>query len=205
MGLLRRLQSLRRAGESLLAQRLNGDALALSATIPGRNGPLWQMELEMKSEPEAGGERLRLRAHFKLRLRTAAPAPDEPAPAPTLPDRVGRWIERRLETPLMQSLAAPFLDRDLNTWVEVQSSTAALDEGAKALLPARLAELGITPRADLPVQAWAGELQGAHPGFAQMTLLQLDRRHLPPNLQTALGNRPFQLSAAVVTVIEDAR
>lgn len=205
MGILSRLQSLRRRGESLMAARLNGEALSLSAEIPGRAGPLWQMQLEMKSEPEADGERLRLRAHFKLSLRKALPAPAETSPASNLPARLGAWIERRLDSPLMQSLAQPFLDRDLNTWVEVQSSTAALDEGAKALLPARLAELGITPRTDLPVQAWAGELQGAHPGFAQMTLLQLDRRHLPPNLKTALGNRPFQLSATVVNVIEEVR
>ena len=205
MGILSRLQSLRRAGESLVAARLNGEAVSLSAEIPGRAGPLWQMQLEMKSEPEADGERLRLRAHFKLSLRKALPAPAQTVPAANLPARVGAWIERRLDTPLMQSLAEPFLDRDLNTWIEVQSSTAALDDGAKALLPTRLAELGITPRDDRPLQAWAGELQGAHPGFAQMTLLQLDRRHLPPDLQSALGDKPFQLTAAVVNVIEEAR
>ncbi|MEK6807222.1 MAG: hypothetical protein AABY95_11310 [Pseudomonadota bacterium] len=204
MGILSRLQSIRRAGESLVAERLNGEALSLSAEIPGSKGPLWQMQLEMKSEPQAGGERLRLRAHFKLSLRKALPAPGDAQAASSLPARVGQWVERRLDTPLMQTLAAPLLDRELNTWVEMQTSTAALDAGAKALLPTQLARLGIEPKNDQPVQAWAGELRGAKPGFAQMTLLQLDQRHIPPNLQQVFADRPFQLSAAIVNVIEEA-
>ncbi len=207
MGIVSRLQSLRRAGETMIAERLNGEALSLSALIPGRAGPLWQMQLEMKSEPEAGGERLHLRAHFKLSLRKALPAPkDNPGfqTATGLPARVGQWIERRMDSRLMQTLAAPLLDRDLNTWVEVQSSTAPLDAGAKALLPTQLARLGIEPKNDQAVQAWAGELRGAKPGFAQMTLLQLDQRHLPANLKNAFADKPFQLSAAVVNVIEES-
>lgn len=199
------LDSLRQRGRSLIADRLGGEALAVSAEIPGRAGPLWQMRFEMKSEPEADGERLRVRVHFKLSLRKALPTAADTPSATSLPAKVGRWIERRLDTPLMQTLAEPFLDRDLNTWIDVQSSTASLDEGAKALWPARLADLGITPRDDRVLQAWAGALQGAHPGFAQMSLLQLDRRHLPPDVQRTLGDRPFQLSAAVVNVIEDRR
>lgn len=204
MGILSRLQSIRRAGESLITERLSGEALSLSAEIPGSKGPLWQMRLEMNSEPEAGGERLRLRAHFKLSLRKALPAPSDAQAASSLPARVGQWVERRLDAPLMQRLAAPLLDRDLNTWVEMQTSTAALDAGAKALLPTQLARLGIEPKNDQAVQAWAGELRGAKPGFAQMTLLQLDQRHIPPNLQQVFADRPFQLSAAIVNVIEEA-
>ncbi len=204
MGILSRLQSIRRAGESLIAERLNGEALSLSAEIPGRAGPLWQMRLEMKSEPEAGGERLRLRAHFRLSLRKTQPAPHQSGQAAGLPALIGQWIERRMESPLMQTLAAPFLDRDLNTWIEMQTSTAPLDAGARALLPTQLARLGIEPKNDQPVQAWAGELRGAKPGFAQMTLLQLDQRHIPPNLTQVFADRPFQLCAAIVNVIEEA-
>ncbi len=204
MSLLSRLRSLRQAGESLIAERLNGESLSLSAEIPGRTGPLWQMRLEMNSEPEAGGERLRLRAHFKLSLRKALPSPDNTQTSSGLPARVGQWIEQRLESPLMQTLAAPLLGRDLNTWVEMQTSTAPLDAGAQALLPTQLARLGLSPKNDQAVQAWAGELRGAKPGFAQMTLLQLDQRHIPPNLQQVFADRPFQLSAAVVNVIEEA-
>lgn len=205
MGLLNRLQSIRRSGEALIAERLSGEALSLSAEIPGSTGPLWQMQLEMKSEPEAGGERLRLRAHFKLSLRRRSlPPPASPLPLPALPFRVGKWIERRMASTLMQTLAAPLLDRELNTWVEMQTSTAPLDAGARALLPTQLARLGIEPKNDQAVQAWAGELRGAKPGFAQMTLLQLDQRHIPPNLQRVFADRPFQLSAAIVNVIEDA-
>jgi hypothetical protein len=37
-----------------------------------------------------------------------------------------------------------------------------------------------------------------------LTLLQLDKERLPPPLQEALGARPFQLTATLVNVIEEA-
>ena len=44
---------------------------------------------------------------------------------------------------------------------------------------------------------------GRHPGFAQVSLLQIDKRHLPKPMTTLLGDRPFQLVAAVVNVAEE--
>jgi hypothetical protein len=68
--------------------------------------------------------------------------------------------------------------RALRSWLEVRSSTAALDEGSHALVPERLGALGITPAAGKPVQTWAGALEGPRPGFAVLTLVRIDRERL---------------------------
>lgn len=94
--------------------------------------------------------------------------------------------------------------QDLNTWVDVRASNAALDEGSSALVPERLQSLGITPSATRPVQTWAGSLGGARPGYAMLTLMQLDKDRLPAPLRAALGPKPFQLTATLVNVVEKA-
>lgn len=200
MGILSRV---RQRGETLFARRLRGAALAFSAEIPGSTGPLWQLCLEAQSEPLAQGEQLRLRAHFRLSLRghRASPALQENR---TLPARVGRWIEQRLESPLARALAAPLLDRDFSGWIELRASSAALDDGSRALLPERLGALGIEPQPGKALQSWAGGANGARPGFAVLTLLQIDKERLPPRLQQAFGPEPFQLTATVASVIEEA-
>lgn len=199
MGILSRLRD---TGEAFVARRLGGESRSFSAEIPGSAGPLWQMRVDVQSEPQAGGERLRLRAQLRLSLRRAPAAPEGPPAA--LPARVGRWIERRLQSPLLQSLAAPLLDRDITTWIDLRASDAALDEGSRALVPERLHALGIEPRAGQPVQSWAGQLGGPRPGYAMLTLLQLDKNQLSPALQKQLGPKPFQLAAAIASVVEEA-
>lgn len=198
------LSRLRERGEAFVARQLQGEALAFSAEIPGSSGPLWELKLEAAAEPEADGERLRLRAHWRLRLRRPAALPSGArGTRVALPARVGRWIERRLQSPLMQNLAAPLLDRDLQSWIEVRSSSAALDEGSRALVPERLGALGIEPQAGKPFQSWAGGLAGGRPGFATLMLLQLDKEQLPPAMQQALGPKPFHLTATLANVVEE--
>lgn len=199
-----RVQRLRASGESFVAARLHGEALSLAAEIPGSNGPLWRMQVQLNSEPHGEGERVRLSAHVRMSLRAAAALPKRPPGRPPLPARVGHWIERRLGSRLMQTLAAPFIGRDFNTWIEVQTSTMPLDEGSRALLPERLQALGIDPRSDRTVESWAGALPGPRPGFAALTLLKFDKAQLPRELQETLGEEPFQLTAAVVNVVEEA-
>ena len=94
--------------------------------------------------------------------------------------------------------------RTLDSWVEVTSSSAALDEGSRALVPERLGALGIEPTSGRPLQTWAGATGGAHPGFAMLTLMQLDKERLPPPVQRALGEKPFHLTATLANVVEDA-
>jgi hypothetical protein len=195
------LSRARERGERFFARRLRGETLAFSAEIRGSAGPLWQLQLEAQAEPEAQGERLRMRAHFRLRLRRHQAPPA--LQASTLPARLGRWIEKRLESPLAQTLAAPLLDRDFSSWVELRASSAALDEGSRALLPERLGVLGIEPQAGRTLQTWAGGTGGARPGFAVLALLQLDKEKMPPRAQRALGTGPFQLTATIASVVEE--
>jgi hypothetical protein len=201
MGILSRARA---RGEAFIARHLQGEAVAIEAAIPGSNGPLCEFRIEAQSEPEADGERLRVRAHFRLKLRRSLAA-REPLPGrPALPARVGRWIERRLDSTVAQVLAAPVIDRDINTWLEVRASSAALDDGSRALVPEKLDKLGIAPTAGRPLQTWAGGLPGPRAGFAMLTLMQLDKAQLPPALQEALGPQPFQLTATLASSIEEA-
>lgn len=92
--------------------------------------------------------------------------------------------------------------RALLSWLEVRSSTAALDEGSGELVPERLGALGIAPQAGKPLQTWAGAVPGPQPSFAMLTLMQLDKERLPPPLRQALGPTPLHLTATLASVIE---
>lgn len=94
--------------------------------------------------------------------------------------------------------------RALRSWLEVRSSSAALDDGSRALVPERLGALGITPAAGKSLQTWAGALAGPRPAFALLTLLQFDKERLPPRLQQALGPKPLHLTATLASVVEEA-
>ncbi len=211
-------------GTSPAARLQDGERLAFAAELPvGQDQPLWRIQLQMINEPHADGERLRLRAHvqtnFASALRPALEAAEHhsgtrPAigsdgrNALTLAQRAGglaqRVAARALEVPALRTLAEPLLKLDLNTWVEVQASTASLAHGAHELLPQqdKLAALGIRPRRadDQPVaESWAGD---AGDGFAQVSVLQIDKRHLPERLRNALRDQPFSLAAAIVNTAQ---
>ncbi|MES0873091.1 hypothetical protein [Sinimarinibacterium thermocellulolyticum] len=197
--------------------------LAFAAELPvGQNLPLWRLQLQLVREPHADGERVRLRAHLQTNfasalrpaLQHAATAAARPAlgsdgrPALTLAQRAGSLVQRAatraLEVPALRTLAEPLLQLDLNSWIEVQASTASLADGSHQLLPQqdKLAALGIRPRraAEQPLaESWAGE---APDGFAQVSVLQLDKRHLPERLRRRIGERPFSLAAAVINTAQ---
>jgi len=202
--------------------------LRFAAEIPGGTlGPLWKLHVEALSEPApGGGERLRLRAHVqtnrasvakpalaalgqRTRARLPAPAAQATTALAPLAQQASRWLgdwaQQRAQqvAPRLARWAAPLLRHDLNTWFELHASTAPLVEGAKALLPnaTKLSQLGITP--DLgpnapAVQAWQGRIGDE---AAQVSLLRMDDRQLPENLRAKLGGVPFQIAAAVVTVV----
>ncbi len=229
MGILKRLKQridrLGAATDSALA--FIEEHKAFEAAIPVGHSvePLWRIRVQVLTEPQADGERMRLRAHIQtnfasalrpaLRGQTSESASD----ALTLTDARGsrgkrlaaragalaqRTAQRALAVPVVGLLVEPLLKLDLNTWIEVQASTASLDAGSHDLLPQadKLAALGIQPRraGEQPVvENWAGE---APDGFAQVSMLQMDKRHLPPRLQQALGDAPFSLAAAIVNTAQ---
>jgi hypothetical protein len=219
------LSRLRAAGGEI-ADGAGGERYTLTAEIPGlRPGkPLWRINLELHSEPQGDGERLRLQAHWQANFASAlspalaagptAAESDAGSSSETLPtQRFGQWLRRRLDNPLLRALAEPLLRHDFNSWIELRASTADLADGAGALLPerARLKALGIEPKLsdathDAPLtQSWASSHAGARPGFAQVSLVQIDKRHLPPALAALLGARPFQMAAALINVVEEEK
>lgn len=201
----------------------DGEArVAFTAELPGTDPqkPLWRVGVEWAERNEGDGERLRLRVHVRTTLAEAlARAPRQErlsAPVsggglvPAVTRGISRAIVRGLQNPVVRQLATPLLEHDVNTWFELQVSTASLDGGTRALLPApeQLARLGIKPRqeGDAPVvESWTGASGGPKPGVAQVSLLRLAKDQLPAGLASLLGSRPFQLAAAVVNVIEEHR
>ena len=205
--------------KSVLATPAEGEAERFNfrAELPGAHDkPLWRMQLQLHSEPHGDGEKLRLRAHFETNLASALrPALEARAAGKisgsrelTLAGRASAAAQnaasRALRLPLLRAVAEPLLQHDFNTWVEMHASTASLDAGARDLLPQgeKLAALGIVPqKKEGPVaESWAGEAAG---GFAQVSLLQMDKKHLPERLQRALGEKPFQFAAAIVNTVEE--
>lgn len=226
MGILNKRRGDKTApGDGALA---DDERYAFAAEIPvgHESQPLWKLELRVDNEPQADGERLRVLAHIQTNLASALrPALQNPTAARAdahalghegsgsrrLAERAGQAAQtlarRALNAPVLRRLAQPLLQLDFNTWIEVQASTASLNAGSRALLPQaeRLASLGIHPRAagDTPAaETWAGE---APDGFAQVSVVQLDRRHLPAAALRLLGERPFGLAATVVNTVQQKK
>lgn len=192
------------------------EEMSFSAEIPMVEGgaPLWRFNMQIVSEPQVDGERLRLRAHFQTNfasvLKPALNAPKAPLDASgstalTLAERTGALAQRVLTNPMVQRIAAPLLKHDFNTWIEMQTSTASLDDGAHALLPQsdKLTALGIAPsrKPDGPVaESWSGQ---SNNGFAQVSILQMDKRHLPPQVVSLLQGKPFHMTATIVNTVEE--
>ena len=61
--------------------------------------------------------------------------------------------------------------------------------------------MGIQPSRGNGPQAenWATQTPN---GYAQLSLLQIDKSHLPPELAKRFGKQPFQLAAAIVNTVE---
>lgn len=196
------------------------ESFTLSAELPGltRDQPLLKIKLEMLSEALGDGGRFRLRAHVQANMASALGALPPPASARAAIDGpntaslpaagVGRLLRLGLKVPAIRRAATPLIRHDLNTWVDIRAATADLVHGAGALLPEseRLRALGIDTRVagDGPLaQTWAGATGGSTPGYAQVSLLQIDKRHLPKAASALLGAQPFQFVAAVVNVAEE--
>ncbi|HVT36042.1 MAG TPA: hypothetical protein VHE37_10670 [Nevskiaceae bacterium] len=225
MGILSRARD-RIAGALMQRAPLDGpEQMSFAAELPltGAQAPLWRVQMHIEREPQAGGEKLRVRAHFQANFASALrpalasdPAATDARALPsdarglTLAQRTGALVQRAaaraLQVPFVALVAEPLLQHDFNSWIEIQATTAPLDRGSRDLLPQseKLAALGIAPTQrsgdEGPVaDSWAGEAPG---GFAQVSMLQLDKRHLPPRLAAALGDEPFHLAATIVNTVE---
>src|SRR5690349_10758435 len=99
---------------------------------------------------------LALSARFPWR---SAPVIEWKLEAMTEPEPGGERVRLR------SHLSVHLRERKLDSWVEVTASSAALDEGSRALVPERLGALGVQPTSGRPLQTWAGATGGARPGF----------------------------------------
>lgn len=217
----RRARSLIVQGSHYAGNRLKDwlgrDSFSLALDLPGLDPeiPLCHLKIEMQSEPLAQGGRVRFRAHLQARIASAlAPALSKPSHAQieqSLSSSSG--LRERVRAALSALPAAgaarALLQKEFNSWLEIRTSTADLLDGAKALLPEHehLKALGIDA-ADLGegvlAQTWSGVTGGSAPSAAQVSLLQLDKRHLPKSFAALLGTQPFQLAAAWINVVEVA-
>ena len=209
------------------AARQTGDSVAddpvrrftLTAELPalGRK-PLWRLRVEMTAEPQGSGERVHMRAHMEanfadaLALAAARPVASEPGTRAgrmrrRTAESVVRIVQKVVDRPVVQRVGRALLLHNFNSWIDVRASTADLAFGARALIPEteRLKGLGIEPQfGDGPLaQTWAGGDAAAGAEFAQVSLLQFEKRHLPAQFAALFGGNPFHFAGALVNVIED--
>lgn len=185
-----------------------------AAEIPGFQGrPACRVDLQMLVEPHHDGQRLRLRTHLQANLASALRPALEAAfgarAAEQQSQATRQGLTRRAAYRLLGSggqlrrFAEPLLRHDLNSWVDVHASSASLDTGAAALLPApeQLAKLGIRPTpASAPAFAenWEGQSGNS---YLQVSILQINRNAV---LFSPWPRRmPLQVAAAIVSTLDE--
>lgn len=192
-------------GPQALTQEPHSLSASLTVPNPFAGAPLCTLALSVTASERVEGEHVRLRAHLRSDLRLpranapALAAPDAGNPLVRRGSRGARKLLRRgLESRPVQALA-PLLERRINSWIDIQASTAPYDRGARALLPETLASLGISP--DLPVndgmpriEIWQGPLDAGRGGVAQIALLEME--------EPGAGSEPLQISALIATTVE---
>lgn len=202
------------------------EELSFAAEVPvaGVDAPLWKVNVHVVTEPHGDGERVRLRAHVQTNFAALRPALTAPASKRddakalghgagggkglSLSQRTTALAQRALENPVVNFLAQPLLKHDFNIWIDLQASTASLDDGAHALVPQsdKLTAMGIRPARSKdggPVaETWSGQSPSGN-GLAQVSIIQLDKKHLPPGLARMLKGKPFQMAGAVINTVEE--
>lgn len=200
------------------------EELSFAAEVPvaGADAPLWKVNVHLVTEPHGDGERVRLRAHVQTNFASLRPALTAPANKSetkalghgasgkglSLSQRTTALAQRALENPVVNFLAQPLLKHDFNTWIDLQASTASLDAGAHALVPQsdKLTAMGIRPARSKdggPVaESWSGQSPNGA-GFAQVSIIQLDKKHLPAQLAKMLRDKPFQMAGAIINTVEE--
>ena len=215
-----------RASEDDLPKQ-DREELSFAAEVPveGAEAPLWRVNVHLVTEPHGDGERVRLRAHVQTNFASLRPALTAPRNSSetkaighgsssgggkslSLSQRTTALAQRALENPIVNFLAQPLLKHDFNTWIDLQASTASLDGGAHALVPQsdKLTAMGIRPARSKdggPVaESWSGQSPNGA-GFAQVSIIQLDKKHLPAQLAKMLRDKPFQMAGAIINTVEE--
>lgn len=191
----------------------------LRATIPGLFGdtPLLRIDVDVETRQDTDGESVRVTAQLDGHLhRPAGPA----LAAPDTTESSGRGLrlaaQRSASAALERVTRVPAVRNamhraagHLRSQLVVEASTRPLAAGAQALVPAGLARIGFG-RTDAAtsafpvVEAWEGTAGDAGRGTSHVGVLQLAKRHLPPALIEALGDKPFHLTAVIAQQVEPA-
>lgn len=200
--------------------------LSLQASIPNPFGgePLAQLRVRLTTERLAHGESFRLRAHLKTQLEV----PDEPQRAlsgpgvaaeagMSLAPRAQRAAQSLVRKGLQTGLArrvTPFLERRFESWVDIQAATAPLDQGAQALVPNSMQDLGLGRAPVLrlgdagQVESWVGRCTGDHTGVAQVTMMQFSEAPSGQSRRRSRserGRKPLHVAASVASFYEDQK
>lgn len=200
--------------------------LSLQASIPNPFGgePLAQLRVRLTTERLAHGESFRLRAHLKTQLDV----PDEPqlalagpggtsvvgsSIAPRAQRAAQTLVRKGLQTGLARRVT-PFLERRFESWVDIQAATTPLDQGAQALVPNSMQDLGLGRAPVLrlgdagQVESWVGRCTGDHTGMAQVTLMQFSEASADQSRRQPHASRtrkPLHVAASVASFYEDRK
>ena len=178
--------------------------------------PLYRARISLTTTPNAHGETLRLQAHINGCLSMPKPQTQPHAPRAALPttqnrgtslvqhgQKIAGGLVRLGVSRLPAQLFAPILQQRVQTWIDIQASSAPLAAGAEALIPDRLRtimrEVPRTKPGEPRVAGWAGAIDGPYPGHAQFLHMQMDQTDLPPELR----GKPFNLSASFASTLVD--
>lgn len=182
--------------------------------------PLYRAQISLTTTRGAHGETVRLQAHMNgclhmpqqvthadhtnaQRAALAAPVTAGGSELVRRGRQAAGGVARYGLSRLPARVIAPLLQRRLQTWIDIQASSAPLAAGADALIPEKLRGLMRNlprPVAGAPrIAGWMGDIDGPHPGVAQFTCLQMDQTDLPPELR----GKPFNLSASVASTLVD--
>lgn len=191
--------------------------------LPARNaqdGDWLSFDCAVSTREDAYGEHVHLRTHlradFSRFLPQSTPTPQADrllshdnmgAQSTTgkalaqITSRAGKLVDRALRIGPVQRALAPLADQRVESWMDIQGTTAPRDKDSREMLPDGLAKLGVVPAEDgPPIQSWAAPTPN---GMAQITTMHLDERHLvqTKNTRDKTGN-PLRLAATFAQVVE---
>lgn len=176
--------------------------------------PLYRAQIALSTTRGAHGDTLRLQAHIngcitpptqtgEYRARAALPMPTGDTGLARRGRQAAGGVVRFGLSRLPTRAITPLLHQRLQTWIDIQVSSAPLAAGAGAFIPEKLRGLMRDlprPAAGAPrIAGWMGEIDGPHPGVAQFACLQMDQTDLPPELR----GEPFNLSATIASTLVD--